>query len=206
MRDTILKILLYTHIAGGALALLTGAVSILTKKGGKLHRKSGLVFFYSMLAVALSAFIISIVKDIPFLLAISVFSFYLNYTGYRSLKNKTGKYEWYDWGITLLSVLTAAYMIYTTTVVLMVFGALLCLIILRNSYPQFKGEEKIREASKKKVLLHLGNMSGTYIATVTAFLVVNVNFVKPGWLVWLLPTAVGLPFIFYQLKKQAPKQ
>lgn len=206
MRDAILKILLYTHIAGGACALLTGAASIVTKKGGKLHRRSGIVFFYSMLAVAFSAFVISIVKDIPFLLAVSVFSFYLNYTGYRALKNKTGKYEWYDWAITLLSVLTAVYMIYTTTIVLMVFGTLLCLIILRNSYTQFKGEEKIKEARKKKVLLHLGNMSGTYIATVTAFLVVNVNFVKPGWVVWLLPTAIGLPFIFYQLKKNAPKQ
>lgn len=206
MRDTILKILLYTHIAGGALALLTGAVSILTKKGGKLHRKLGLVFFYSMLAVAFSAFIISIVKDIPFLLAISVFSFYLNYTGYRVLKNKTGKYEWFDWGITALTAATAGYMISTTTIVLMAFGVLLCFILFRNAWTQFKGADKIIEARKRKIQAHLGNMSGTYIATVTAFLVVNVNFVKPGWLVWLLPTAIGLPFIFYQLKKYAPKQ
>jgi uncharacterized membrane protein len=109
MRDTILKLLLYTHIAGGALALLTGAVSLLTSKGNKVHRRSGLVFFYSMLAVAISAFVISVVKNNPFLLAISVFSFYLNYTGYRVLKNKTGKYRWFDWGITSLTASTAIY-------------------------------------------------------------------------------------------------
>lgn len=206
MRDTILKLFLYMHIAAGALALLTGAVSLLTSKGGKVHRRSGLVFFYSMLAVALSAFIISVVKSNPFLLAISVFSFYLNYTGYRVLKNKTGIYQWFDWSITTLTAATALYMISTTTVVLMVFGVLLCFILFRNTSAQFKGEEKIKEARKKKLQTHLGNMSGTYIATVTAFMVVNVNFVKPGWTVWLLPTAVGLPFIFYQLRKYAPKQ
>lgn len=206
MLDTILKLLLYTHIAGGALALLTGAVSLLTVKGGKAHRKAGLVFFFSMLAVALSAFAISVVKDNQFLLAISVFSFYLNYSGYRVLKNKTGKYEWFDWAITALTAVTVLYMISTTTIVLMAFGVLLCFILFRNAWAQFKGAYKIKEARKRKIQAHLGNMSGTYIATVTAFLVVNVNFVKPGWLVWLLPTAIGLPFIFYQLKKYAPKQ
>lgn len=206
MNTTLLQLLLYTHIAGGTLALLTGAVSLLTSKGSKVHRKSGLFFFYSMLAVAVSAFTISIVKNNPFLLAISVFSFYLNYTGYRVLKNKSGKYQWFDWTITALTASTALYMIFTSTVVLLVFGVLLCFILFRNASAQFKGEEKIKEARKKKLQTHLGNMSGTYIATVTAFAVVNVNFVKPGWIVWLLPTAIGLPFIFYQLKKHAPKQ
>lgn len=137
------------------------------------------------------------------MLAISVFSFYLNYTGYRALKNKTGRYKWFDWAIAVLTLATTLYMISTATLVLVAFGALLCLILFRNTSAQFKGEEKMKEARKKKLLIHLGNMSGTYIATVTAFLVVSVNFVKPGW---LLPTAVGMPFIFYRLKKYTPKR
>ncbi|MCW5907547.1 MAG: DUF2306 domain-containing protein [Chitinophagales bacterium] len=205
MKEVALNILLYIHIVTGTSALLTGAVALLAQKGNKIHRKAGLIFFYSMLGVALSAFTISVVKNIPFLLAISVFSFYLNYSGYRALKNKAGTFTWYDWAVTVLSILTATYMIYTRTIVLLVFGILLCIVVFRNSLAQFQNEEKRKQARKKRLIAHLGNMTGTYIATVTAFLVVNVNFVKPGWLLWLLPTAVGLPFIFYQLKKHRPK-
>ena len=53
----------------------------------------------------------------------------------------------------------------------------------------------LKEVRKRKMLAHIGNMMGAYIATVTAFVVVNINFVKPGWIVWLLPTALGLPVI-----------
>lgn len=206
MKETILNILLYIHIVTGTSALLTGAVALLTKKGNKVHRNAGIIFFYSMLGVTFSALIISTIKSIPFLFAISVFSLYLNYTGYRALKNKTGEYKWYDWVITTLSVLTALYMIYTRTIVLLVFGVLLCIVVFRNALAQLQNEEKRKVARKKRLTVHLGNMTGAYIATVTAFLVVNINFVKQGWLLWFLPTAVGLPFIFYQLKKYAPKQ
>lgn len=37
------------HIIAGLLALLSGAVALVALKGGKLHRKSGTVFVYTML-------------------------------------------------------------------------------------------------------------------------------------------------------------
>jgi hypothetical protein len=42
---------------------------------------------------------------------------------------------------------------------------------------------------------HIGGMGGGYIATVTAFVVVNVKM-NPGWILWLLPTAIGAPIIY----------
>lgn len=202
MLPTILKALLYSHIAGGAVALLTGAVSLLTIKGGRAHKRVGLVFFYAMLLVAVSAFAISVVKGKGFLLAISIFSFYLTYTGYRVLKNKTAKYAWYDWLVTAIAVACACYMLCTKAIVLLAFGFLLLFIIARNTYAQFQGEEKLKELRKKRISAHLGNMSGAYIATVTAFLVVNVDFIQPGWLVWLFPSVIGVPFILYQVRKR----
>lgn len=41
---------LYTHIVGGALGLLTGVVASFSKKGGLLHRRAGRLFLYSMFA------------------------------------------------------------------------------------------------------------------------------------------------------------
>jgi uncharacterized membrane protein len=41
--------LLQIHIAAGALAMIVGAVALLVRKGGTLHRRSGQLFVGSML-------------------------------------------------------------------------------------------------------------------------------------------------------------
>jgi hypothetical protein len=47
---------------------------------------------------------------------------------------------------------------------------------------------------------HIAAMCGGYIATVTAFVVVNVQM-NPGWVPWLLPTAIGTPLIMRTIRK-----
>lgn len=41
--------LLYLHIGGGGLGILSGATALLTRKGERIHRAAGTVFFISML-------------------------------------------------------------------------------------------------------------------------------------------------------------
>ena len=50
--------LLPIHVAAGGLALVLGAVALLVKKGGDIHRRSGLLFVYVMLVMATSAAIL----------------------------------------------------------------------------------------------------------------------------------------------------
>ncbi|HEX8673831.1 MAG TPA: DUF2306 domain-containing protein, partial [Longimicrobium sp.] len=47
--------LLPIHIAAGGLAIVLGAVALLAKKGGDIHRRSGLLFVYAMLVMGFSA-------------------------------------------------------------------------------------------------------------------------------------------------------
>lgn len=54
MHSTILPI----HVAAGGLALLLGALALLVKKGGTIHRRSGLLFVYAMLVMGISAAIL----------------------------------------------------------------------------------------------------------------------------------------------------
>jgi uncharacterized membrane protein len=42
--------LLWAHIGGGAIGILTGAVAILSRKGASVHRAAGTLFFAAMLA------------------------------------------------------------------------------------------------------------------------------------------------------------
>jgi len=53
-------VLLPIHIAAGGLAIVLGAVALSVKKGGTLHRRSGLLFVYAMLVMATSASIMAL--------------------------------------------------------------------------------------------------------------------------------------------------
>jgi len=52
--------LLPIHIAAGGLAIVLGAVALSVKKGGTLHRRSGLLFVYAMLVMSTSAAILAL--------------------------------------------------------------------------------------------------------------------------------------------------
>jgi ABC-type enterochelin transport system permease subunit len=51
---------------------------------------------------------------------------------------------------------------------------------------------------------HIGMMMGAYIATFTAFVVVNINDFQPAWVPWLLPTFFGVPISIYFTRKFTP--
>jgi uncharacterized membrane protein len=51
-------VLLPIHIAAGGLALVLGAVALLVKKGGNVHRRTGLLFVYASLVMGISAAIL----------------------------------------------------------------------------------------------------------------------------------------------------
>ena len=55
--------LLPIHIAAGGLAIVLGAVALSVKKGGSIHRRSGLLFVYAMLVMGFSASILGFLKS-----------------------------------------------------------------------------------------------------------------------------------------------
>lgn len=55
--------LLPVHIAAGGLAIILGAIALLAKKGGNIHRRAGLLFVYAMLVMGISAAILAFRKS-----------------------------------------------------------------------------------------------------------------------------------------------
>jgi uncharacterized membrane protein len=53
-----MNMLMVIHIAGGLLALPSGAVAVAARKGGRLHARAGTLFFASMLVLGVSASIL----------------------------------------------------------------------------------------------------------------------------------------------------
>lgn len=82
-------ILLIIHIAGGSVSLLLGLYILLSKKGNRVHRKTGIVYFYAMLTASLVALPMSYLHPNYFLFIIGVFTSYMLLTGKRYLKKKT---------------------------------------------------------------------------------------------------------------------
>ena len=88
--EKIAEILIYLHAGFGGIALLAGLLSMIAKKGLAIHKKSGLVFFHTMLISAITAMIVAFLPnhESPFLFAVGIFSLYFILTGKRSLRFK----------------------------------------------------------------------------------------------------------------------
>ena len=207
MEETIVSALRAAHIAAGFIALVVAPLAMIAKKGGDAHRRWGKVFFYSMAVVAATAIIIGIVRPNVFLAMVAVFSFHLVATGYRSLYHKRlhegQKPATMDlvlqgtagvingglfiWGFTNMLLGNRG----SGTILFLVFGLIGSLMVWRNMQRFYS------RANEKNEWLyaHMTGFLGGYIATVSAFSVVNMTFIKPVVLQWLWPTLVGAPLI-----------
>src|SRR5262245_65555702 len=86
--ERLMATLLSLHIAAGTIALVVAPAAMLTVKGGRAHRRWGVVYFWSMAAVALTAVVLSLWRPRIFLTLLAVFSFYQAFAGYRVLWRK----------------------------------------------------------------------------------------------------------------------
>lgn len=206
----IIQILIYSHALFGGIALLSGFISLIVKKGKKTHKKSGKLFYYCMLLSASTALVIASLPqhESPFLFAIGIFSSYFIITGYRALrfKNKNINLKT-DQLISGIMILTAVLMIlynpvvhHKINIVLTVLG-IVGLVFSSRDFMLYKNEDKLNNVWLK---LHLGKMIGGYISATTAFVVVN-NFFQ-GFYGWFVPGTIGGFYIVYWIKKVNKQQ
>lgn len=204
--NTLIILLLGIHITAGMLALVSAPIAIALRSKTPRHRIAGRIYFYSMLAVTATALVIAAYKNIPFLFLVGIFSFYAIWDARRSLALKFlhdgQKAKWYDWAVGLITllfdVLLVIYGVYVLTSgdgmgwVALVFGGI-GLFTVGKSLLRFIKPPK---DPKHWLYRHLQGMLAGYIATVTAFMAVNIKFLPP-LMVWLLPTVVGSAVITY---------
>ena len=218
--DMIFKILLIIHIICGSTGLFMGSINLIRKKGDKRHRAVGKIFSYAMLITGFSSLALAIMHPNSFLFIVGSFTVYLVGTGnryiYLKMLGKNQKPTYIDWALTITMLLTGSIFAVLGLkqiflgnyfgFVHLVFG-FFSLLLVRTDFVNYSGKSKILNYW---LLAHIARMTGGYIAAFTAFLVVNSNNLPvelPGFLVWLLPTAVLTPLIFkwsqkYEVKKK----
>nr|WP_199002439.1 DUF2306 domain-containing protein [Flavobacterium sp. ASV13] len=208
--EKLIQLLIYSHAVFGSFALISGLISLIVTKGKVIHKKSGKLFYYSMLLSALTALIISSLPQhkSPFLFAIGIFSSYFIITGYRALqfKNKHINLK-RDKIISGIMIATGILMILYNplinqkiNIVLTAFGCIGLLFSVRDLI-LYKNRKKLHQDWLK---LHLGKMIGGYISATTAFVVVNEFF--PSFYGWFIPGTFGAVCIVFWIKKLNKKQ
>jgi hypothetical protein len=163
-----------------------------------------------MLFSAISAFIISVLPnhESPFLFSIGLFSTYFLVSGLRSLRFKQKEFELktdkiiaYLITLTGISMILYPIVLYSKlNIILTVFGLVGIVFGLRD----LKLFQDIQRIKKNWLKLHLGKMTGGYIAAVSAFFVVNQ--ILPGIWNWFVPGIIGSGYITYWMIKLNKKK
>lgn len=210
--------ILWIHIAFGALSLVTGAIGLLSAKGKRLHRKAGTIYFLAMTMVFVTGIILASASFNRFLFLIAFLSYYSVFAGVRILQlkqlHKSQQPRWYDWAAGIINGLANLTFIglglyywalngvlYGGTMLSIGFG----LGGLALSYVNLKPFIKRPKEVYHWYLAHMGNMSGGYIATFTAFLSTTAgryDWIDPV-LSFALPSLIGVPLlIIYQMRTE----
>ena len=205
----LLEILLYAHVAGGAVALIAFWVPALSRKGSPLHRKAGRVYVRGMSTVLATSLPLSIASFVrgnwvagTFLLYLFVITGSALYSGLRALKSKAGPRQYITpmyvattWATLLGGVVVLVVGIATRTWLLAGFSLIgltagpSALAFMRNppNDPRFWWYE------------HLGGMIGTGIAAHVAFLnfgaqrlIAGFDLGSWGMVAWFAPVVIGL--------------
>lgn len=208
--ENFIKVLICIHAFFGGLGLISGIVSIITRKGGNKHKFWGRLFSRSMI---FSSTISLVVACMPnhinvFLFLIGVFTIYMVLGGNRALTLKASiksAADWKDKAISLTMCVSAVIMVTLGLIsflrhnnlwtLYMFFGS----IGLFMTYRDFKTFKTFVTNDNISIISHIGRMVGAFITSITAFIVAGLNI--GNLIVWLVPTLIGIPYIIFWTKK-----
>ena len=88
--------MIWLHITGGLTALTSGAVALSAPKGGKLHRRSGMVFVYAMLVLSASGALMAALQPERISVIAGMLTFYLVTTALLTVRRRESGFNWMD--------------------------------------------------------------------------------------------------------------
>ena len=206
MIETVITLAIYVHALFGGIGLIAGTLSVITKKGSSLHRKSGKWFLIGMLlSSGISLPIACMPGHInPFLFLIGLFTIYMVVVGKRALRYKfrKNKVARLDWTITIamfcisIVMILCGSLLFEKVSVLYIYFGIVGVVLCISDYRFLRNPHKTRNTW---LVQHIGKIMGAYIASVTAFLVAGLSI--SGVAIWIIPSFFGTALIIYYIKK-----
>jgi hypothetical protein len=103
---------LAVHFAAGLVAIVAGAIALSVRKGGRLHKRSGLVFTWAMIVLGLSAAGIGLYENRPSQVSAGLVAAYLVFSGMTTVKPLPGIGRRFDVALMVLAFAYAAASLY----------------------------------------------------------------------------------------------
>ena len=204
-------VLMPIHIVTGSLSLLSGFTSIFSKKGSKIHRKSGNIFFVSMVIMCLSGTSFALMKPDMATTISGMVVLYMLITSQITIREKPGETGWYDRAAFALGIIIVTvgifsafranqnqadgYQIYGTLtfVSIAIIGLLFDLRVL---YKGIRG--------KQRIIRHIGRVCYSFLITVISLFIgqeqIFPEFIRSTSLLFL-PVIIVFAFMLYWLIK-----
>lgn len=197
--------MLSLHIVAGFLALITGSLALVLRKGSTPHKRMGDVFVGAILLCSGAGLSLALSSGNLFLLLVAIFSLYLTLAGFNALfalKYRSARFL----GQLLASAMAVGVVRFMTLaleafqngnaiagMLLTLFGGLAGFLVVQDLrfYRHNKGSVMNQ---------HIGRMVGAWISTLSAFLVVN-QTLNPPVFNWLAPTVIGTPIIILWIRR-----
>lgn len=103
--------LLVAHIGGATGGLVSGSLSLAARKGSRLHRFAGNIFFVSMLAMSGVGAVVAPAFPDPMSSAMGAFTFYLTATAWATVRRRPGVTGMFEVGAFVAAMGLAAVML-----------------------------------------------------------------------------------------------
>lgn len=210
------QILVIVHVLSALLSIVVAPLVMWVKKGGKVHRQWGKVYFWGMFVANTTAIVLLFYRFNIFLLGVTVLSFYGAVTGYRVLYRKrplsgSGPH-WFDWSAAVVTLLTGLALLGwgvwamlgnrpfglpsggNVPIILIIFPIIFGIIISSNAITDLRNFIQPSNDKQWWWYYHMDRMLGSYIGLTTALMVQQVGPRLPqniAWVVWILPAVIG---------------
>ena len=107
------SILLALHIGAAVIGLFSGTAALFSRKGSRLHRTAGNVFFISMLIMSAGGAWLAEMKGQRVNTVAGLLTFYMVATGWAAVKRRAGEVGLFECGALLVGAAIGAVSIYT---------------------------------------------------------------------------------------------
>jgi uncharacterized membrane protein len=199
--------LLPIHILAGLIGLASGAIALSVRKGANLHRKSGMIFVYAMMLVAITGTVMGALISEMAAVIPGALTFYLVLTSFLTVRRPVvQKSFWIDFGAMLIGLIVGiASVIYgfvaegQPTVLYIIFGTIALLATLGDLRMMARGIQ-----GTHRIARHLWRMCfALLLASISFFIGQSQVFPEPLRNSGLLPMPVLLVLflMFYWLAR-----
>jgi uncharacterized membrane protein len=194
LQHPVARAILVVHIIAGTLAVLVGAIPLVTNKGGAFHRRWGARFMYSMIAVISTAVLLTVIGRSPYFAGLTASASLTMFSGWRVLKRRRPDLDPaqratpLDWAVTLLCIAVALTLLHTaysgrveTNLPVLLSLAYGTLVYAAWDVWRFMAPLSRPYSPQLWLYEHIVKIVGAYFATVAAFSGSVLVFLPPPW-------------------------